>query len=127
MTYFMNRISNFYSCYLATLIHKLAFKPDMDFQAFIQAMPLSSELISINITDDLSVVQIAGKVKATLIIEHSADMQTALVKLNPASIKIVADEADNYELECFLLDHCLLDELFDQAVMLALLQWYEDS
>lgn len=121
----MEHILNFYSCYLATLIYRVAFNPELNFKLFFNAMPFTADLISVEVAADRSSVVIKCNSEFTITIERSTDKQRALVKCQNDIIKLYADDNDNYELECFILNVGILNALSEQTVITFLKNWYE--
>lgn len=121
----MEYIISFYAGYLATLLHRLAFDATLNVQLFIKAMPLSGDILSIAVNDSADTLTIKCIENYVITFKRNSETQSVIVRLNNDSIKLFADDNDNYELECFLIDNNIFTNLQVQPILAFLQNWLE--
>lgn len=122
---FMDYIINFYAGYLATLLHQLAFDATLNVQPFIDAMPLSDDILSIAVNTSADTLTIKCIENYVITFTRDSERQSVIVRLNNDSIKLFADDDDNYELECFLIDNGVFTNLRMSLTLAFLQKWLE--
>ena len=121
----MEYIISFYAGYLATLLHRLAFDNTLNVQPFIEAMPLSDDFLSIAVNTSANTVTIKCIENYVITFKRDSTTQSVIIHLNNDSIKLFADDDDNYELECFLIDNDIFTNLQVQPILAFLQKWLE--
>lgn len=121
----MEYIISFYAGYIATLLHRIAFNATLNVQPFIEAMPLSDDIFSIAVNTSADTVTVKCIENYVITFKRDSKTQSVIVRLNDDSIKLFADDNDNYELECFLIDNGVFTNLRMSPVLAFLQKWLE--
>ena len=121
----MEYIISFYAGYIATLLHQLAFDATLNVQPFIEAMPLSDDIFSIAVNISADTVTVKCTENYVITFKRDSKTQSVTVYLSNDSIKLFADDNDNYELECFLIDNGVFTNLRMSPVLAFLQNWLE--
>lgn len=121
----MEYIISFYAGYIATLIHRIAFDATLNVQPFIEAMPLSDDILTIAVNTPADTITIKCIDTYVITFKKDSTAQSVTVYLNNDSIKLFADDNDNYELECFLMDNNIFTKLQVQPILAFLQKWLE--
>ena len=121
----MEYIISFYAGYIATLLHRIAFDATLNVQPFIEAMPLSDDIFSVAVSTSADTVTFTCIEDYFITFERDAKTQSVTMRLNDDAIKLFADDNDNYELECFLIDNDVFTNLRVSTVLAFLQEWLE--
>ena len=121
----MEYIISFYAGYIATLLHRVAFDATLNVQPFIEAMPLSDDIFSVAVSTSADTVTITCTEDYFITFERDTKTQSVTVRFNSDSIKLFADDNDNYELECFLIDNDIFTNLRMSPTLAFLQKWLE--
>ena len=121
----MEYIVSFYVGYIATLLHRIAFDATLNVQPFIEAMPLSDDIFSITVNTSADIVTVKCIENYVITFKRDSKTQSVTVYLSNDSIKLFADDNDNYELECFLIDNGVFTNLRMSPVLTFLQNWLE--
>ena len=121
----MEYIISFYAGYIATLLHRIAFDATLNVQPFIEAMPLSDDIFSVAVSTSADTVTVKCVENYVITFKRDSKTQSVTAYLSNDSIKLFADDNDNYELECFLIDNGVFTNLRMSPVLTFLQNWLE--